>query len=649
MNIIDPAAIDLAALVHTLAWTLLHFLWQGCALAAAFALTLLALRRARPAVRYLAGCVTLMMMAATPIATFAWLWSQAIDTTTLRVVTLNAEQSGGLIAVPAHAQIDQKLFALVLMWGIGVAACTIWVAGGWLQTLRLRRIDAIEPSPRLRSAIGSLSRTLGVSAAVRIVDHAAIAVPMTLGVLKPIILIPAAMLTSLSPAHLEAIIAHEMAHVRRLDFLVNLLQAVLEAMLFYHPAVWWVSRQVRQEREFCCDDVAAAVCGNRVTYARALTELEALRSASISGSGARLGLSSQGGSLMKRIIRLVGEGNDRPRGVPGDRRSRLSASAALASMLAAASAAFALAQSPRAAVTPPADQALQVEGHLQQADHAYAAAVHAYFGRLHEAAQGETAWLETEDGAFALEFAGEPGQGVWMLEGHVQAELAAAADAQIAADLGGDIAQLRVAAVRTAVQSRLGCVFDAHGQPVLLSRAATATIDPEKMPSEGLIRAAQYVYPFDLFSLTPWVDPNAQQVLIVPQVQPFLAQPAEVADGELMMRLGYYIHAQGALEVQPQIDLRLNRAAQELSIELAPMVGETEVTDAEAEAQVDGEARANAVANVLLQLVGETPSATEAAEQPAAGPPAETPASQPPATPAPPVPPAPPAPPAPKP
>jgi beta-lactamase regulating signal transducer with metallopeptidase domain len=631
MNSIDLVAIDPAALVYTLAWTLLHFLWQGCAVAAAFALTLVALRRGSPHVRYLAGCVTLMMMAATPIATFAWLYSHAPQASG-RIMLTAAAPSNGIVA-PPQAEIDQKLLWLVLAWAIGAAACVVWVLGGWIQTCRLRRIDTIDLSPRMQSMIRSLSRTLGVSAAVRIVDHAAIAVPMTLGMIRPIILIPAAMLTTLSPAHLEAIIAHEMAHVRRLDYLVNLLQALLEALLFYHPAVWWVSRQVRQEREFCCDDVAAATCGNTITYARALTELEALRGASF---GSRLGLSSQGGSLMKRIIRLVGEGDDGPRGMPCDRRSRLSASAALASTLTTVSAAFALVQSPRAAIAPPAEQAPQVEGRLQHANDTHAATVDAYFGRLQEAAaQGEGAWLETEDGMFTLEFAGEPGEGVWMLEGHVQAEPAIHA-AQIAADLGADIAQLRVAAVRTAVQTHLASVLDAHGQPVLLSRAGTAVIDPEKMPSEGLIRAAQYVYPFDLFSLTPWVDANAQEVLVLPQVQPFLAQPAEVADGEL--RLAYVIRGRGALKVQPHIH-RLNRAAREVTIELAPALEEIEVTGAEAEAQVDGEVKANAVANVLLQLAGETPSTGEPAEQPA--PPAEKPASQPPAPPAPPVPPAP--------
>jgi HEAT repeat protein len=124
---------------------------------------------------------------------------------------------------------------------------------------------------------------------------------MVVGWLRPVILLPASALTGLTPQQLEAIIAHELAHIRRHDYLINLLQAVIETLLFYHPAVWWVSRQIRQEREHCCDDLAVAVCGDSLTYARALLEMEQLRAA-----GPQLAMAVNGGSLMNRIQRLVG-------------------------------------------------------------------------------------------------------------------------------------------------------------------------------------------------------------------------------------------------------------------------------------------------------------------------------------------------------
>src|SRR6185295_14003751 len=112
---------------------------------------------------------------------------------------------------------------------------------------------------------------------VAIVQSAAVAVPTLIGWLKPVVLLPASALSGLSPEQLQAILAHELAHVRRHDYLVNLLQSMVETLLFYHPAAWWVSARVRAEREHCCDDLAVDVCGDRDSYATALAELESRR------------------------------------------------------------------------------------------------------------------------------------------------------------------------------------------------------------------------------------------------------------------------------------------------------------------------------------------------------------------------------------
>jgi beta-lactamase regulating signal transducer with metallopeptidase domain len=112
--------------------------------------------------------------------------------------------------------------------------------------------------------------------------------------------LPVGALTGLTTQQLKTIIAHELAHIRRHDYLINLLQAMIETLLFYHPAVWWVSRRIRQEREHCCDDLAVAMCGDALTYARALLEMERLRSA-----GPQLAVAANGGLLMDRIQRLV--------------------------------------------------------------------------------------------------------------------------------------------------------------------------------------------------------------------------------------------------------------------------------------------------------------------------------------------------------
>jgi type II secretory pathway component GspD/PulD (secretin) len=131
-------------------------------------------------------------------------------------------------------------------------------------------------------------------------------VPTVIGWLRPVILLPAGCLLGLSAAQLEAILAHELAHIRRHDYLVNLLQNVVETLLFYHPAVWWVSRRIREERENCCDDLAVEICGDRVTYARALATLEELRHAP-----GQLALAAAGAPLLQRIRRLAGKSGAR--------------------------------------------------------------------------------------------------------------------------------------------------------------------------------------------------------------------------------------------------------------------------------------------------------------------------------------------------
>ena len=130
---------------------------------------------------------------------------------------------------------------------------------------------------------------------------------MVVGWLKPALLVPGAVLSGLTPQQVEAIIAHELAHIRRHDYLVNFVQTAVETLFFYHPAVWWVSRIVRTEREHCCDDLAVVACGDAVLYARALTAIEALRQEPIG-----FALAVTGSPLMARVRRLLGVKSPRP-------------------------------------------------------------------------------------------------------------------------------------------------------------------------------------------------------------------------------------------------------------------------------------------------------------------------------------------------
>src|SRR5256886_10812666 len=146
-----------------------------------------------------------------------------------------------------------------------------------------------------------ISARLRVTRPVRVLESALVQVPAVVGWLRPVILVPASALTGLTPLQLDALLAHEIAHVRRYDYIVRVLQSVIETLLFYHPAVWWVSRRVGEEREHCCDDLAVAVCGDAQMYAQALVGMERLR-----GTEPAFVLTTARGSLLYRVRRLVG-------------------------------------------------------------------------------------------------------------------------------------------------------------------------------------------------------------------------------------------------------------------------------------------------------------------------------------------------------
>ena len=149
---------------------------------------------------------------------------------------------------------------------------------------------------------------MGVGRAVALLESALVEVPVVIGYLRPVVLLPAGMATGLSTEQVESLLMHELAHIRRHDYLVNLLQSVVEGLLFYHPAVWWVSHVIRTEREHCCDDMVVELRGDARGYAGALAALESLR-------GPQAALAASGGSLVKRVRRLLRR-SEGPQGSP---------------------------------------------------------------------------------------------------------------------------------------------------------------------------------------------------------------------------------------------------------------------------------------------------------------------------------------------
>jgi beta-lactamase regulating signal transducer with metallopeptidase domain len=300
----DPG---LNLLVETVGEALLHFLWQGTFVAAALAVTVRLMRRRPAAERYLARCAALLAMAALPVATTCVLLQQpdAFPGPDLVAAPIIAAEAAPVDALPVEvASIGTAVSWrqwLVVAWAAIVTLLLVRLVGGWWQLRRVVRRDSMASvPPRWQAIFDEVSAAVGARAAARLVRTSVVAVPAAVGWLRPVVLMPAGIFTGLSESQIRALIAHELAHIARADYAINIMQSVIETLLFYHPAVWWVSRGIRNERECCCDELAVRLTGDRLEYARALTALESWR-----GTSPPLVLSTKGGSLMYRIHRLL--------------------------------------------------------------------------------------------------------------------------------------------------------------------------------------------------------------------------------------------------------------------------------------------------------------------------------------------------------
>ncbi|MBX3441818.1 MAG: carboxypeptidase regulatory-like domain-containing protein [Planctomyces sp.] len=336
-------------------WTLLHTLWQFAAVACLSGLALSALPRARATTRHTVALGGLLAMAVLPVVTWFALpgpsttadaayraeppiaaaeivstpqsmgtggvpeqsdWQSPVaatgpaaaapadamhELTTTAGSTTPNDVAAAAISASLRARIEPWLPELVVLWCVGVLLFALRLVVGWLAIRRLRTLD-VRPVPNsVQALLRETAGRLGVWMPVSVLESARVHAPLVIGLLRPLILLPATAITGLPASQLQAILAHELAHVRRLDGVVNLLQILLETLFFYHPAVWRQSRRLRFERENCCDDLAVAVHGNRVEYGRALLAMEEFR-----GARPVLALGVADGSLLARIQRITG-------------------------------------------------------------------------------------------------------------------------------------------------------------------------------------------------------------------------------------------------------------------------------------------------------------------------------------------------------
>jgi beta-lactamase regulating signal transducer with metallopeptidase domain len=294
----------MTSIAHAISAALIHFLWQGLVVAFLLWITLATLRNGPARLRYLVSCAALAIMTALPAIT-AWVayrapraastWSGPLagvpDSARPAILPVAASLPGWIAALEAWA---------LPVWFAGVLVFAVRLIWSSRHVARLRR-EGDPPEASLVETVSHLARRMNIGRPVDVLISSLADSPSVAGWLRPVVLLPAASLLNLSVKQLEAVLAHELAHIRRHDYLVNVLQTLAETLFFYQPAVWWVSSRIRDERELCCDDMAVEICGDAVGYARALTKLERLRVIA-----PELALSSAGGPLLYRIQRLTG-------------------------------------------------------------------------------------------------------------------------------------------------------------------------------------------------------------------------------------------------------------------------------------------------------------------------------------------------------
>ncbi|GAA0717314.1 M56 family metallopeptidase [Dokdonella soli] len=296
------------AIAPAFANALLNSLWQDALLALLATASFSVLERRSAALRHVVGMVFLLAMVVAPFLSFAISWEE--PGTTLNIGFLPAVSGPRLNATTGVflQESNGVAVAMSLLWLLGAALMLVRQLGGLRLIRTLDRQAFHELPPVWQRRVQALQQVLGISrtVAVRLADN--VVSPFSARFFRPVIWLPVSMLTQLAPDQVEALLAHELAHIRRADWLWNGLQCVAESLLFFHPAAWWLSRRIRQEREHACDDLAVGANGNAIALAEALAALERQRL-----PFPQLVLAAHGGSLMQRITRLLSGPPSRPR------------------------------------------------------------------------------------------------------------------------------------------------------------------------------------------------------------------------------------------------------------------------------------------------------------------------------------------------
>lgn len=297
----------------SLSLTLLHFMWQGLLVAVVLKSALLIFNKNRPQLRYAVSAVAMTVNLLLPIITFVIIFQteNSFANTLANSLALNEfiqvlKQPDTFFSYQEFITLLPSLLPYIaILW---LATITL-LAGKLLLEIynvnNLPKQNTVAPSQKLQARFNELAKQIQVTVTPQLLISLKVEVPMAIGWLKPVILLPANMLSGLSTPQLEMLLLHELAHIRRHDYLVNFFQTLIEILLFFHPAVHWVSKQMRNEREYCSDDIAVQHCGDAVAYAHTLADTASLCTKAHHHTIPDLAMAASGGDLKQRVIRLV--------------------------------------------------------------------------------------------------------------------------------------------------------------------------------------------------------------------------------------------------------------------------------------------------------------------------------------------------------
>ena len=300
-------------LLTSLSLTLLHFMWQGLLVAAVLKSALLIFNDHKPQLRYALSTLAMSANLLLPIITFVIIYQTESSPTNIIANSLvlsefiqELKQPDAFFSYNALAALLPSLLPYVAIFWL--TTITLLAGKLFLEIYNVNKLPeqhSVAPSQELQTRFNELAKQIQLTIAPRLLISLKVEVPMAIGWLKPVVLLPASMVSGLSTPQLEMLLLHELAHIRRHDYLVNFFQTLIEILLFFHPAVHWVSKQMRNEREYCSDDIAVQHCGDAIAYAHTLADTASLCTKAHHHTIPDLAMAASGGDLKQRVVRLV--------------------------------------------------------------------------------------------------------------------------------------------------------------------------------------------------------------------------------------------------------------------------------------------------------------------------------------------------------